>query len=270
MDLYNKLMLITGASSGIGAAAAKLAAQEGAHVILVARSADKLDRVADEIRHRGGRAAAYPADLTDPQVVSATAERIMTDVGTPDVLFNNAGAGRWLYAEETSMSEAVGMMAAPYFAAFFVTRAFLPAMLQRSSGLIINMTSLAAYLTWPGATAYTAARWAVRGFTEGLRADLNGTGVRTMLVSFAAVSSEYWSNNAGSEAHIPAAQKSIPMLSPEEAARAILSGIHHDRDFVTAPRMVKFVMAMNQWFPGLMRRRMHIRADDRSVAAERL
>ncbi len=158
MDLYNKLMLITGASSGIGAAAAKLAAQEGAHVILVARSADKLDRVADEIRHRGGRAAAYPAELTDPQVVSATAERIMTDVGTPDVLFNNAGAGRWLYAEETSMSKAVEMMAAPYFAAFFVTRAFLPAMLQRSSGLIINMTSLAAYLTWPGATAYTAAR----------------------------------------------------------------------------------------------------------------
>lgn len=265
MDLKHKLMLITGASSGIGAATAKLAAQEGARVILVARSADKLNRVASEIRSSGGQAYTYPADLTDPQAVSALAEQITAEVGTPDVLFNNAGAGRWLSVEETRMSDAVEMMAAPYFAAFFVTRAFLPAMLQRDSGLIINMTSLAAYLTWPGATAYTAARWAVRGFAEGLRADLSGTGVRTMLTSFAAVSSDYWSNNPGSEAHVPAAQKSIPMLSPEEAARTILAGIHRDKDFVTAPRMVKVVMAMNQWFPGLMRRRMHVSAHQRNA-----
>ncbi|MBL8156150.1 MAG: SDR family oxidoreductase, partial [Anaerolineae bacterium] len=255
MDLNRKLMLITGASSGIGAATAKLAAQEGARVVLVARSADKLAKVAGEIRSSGGQAYTYPADLTDWQAVSATAEQIATELGTPDVLFNNAGAGRWLYADETDLSEAVAMMAAPYFAAFFMTRALLPAMLQRDSGLIINMTSLAAFLTWPGATAYTAARWAVRGYSEALRADLSGTGVRTMLTCFAAVQSEYWTNNVGSEAHIPAAQKSIPMLSPEEAARAILMGIHQDRDFVTAPRMVKVIITMSQWFPGLMRRR---------------
>ena len=83
-------------------------------------------------------------------------------------------------------------MAAPYFAAFFLTRALLPDMLARNSGTIVNVTSIASHIVWPGAVAYTAGRWAMRGFTEALRADLSGTGVRTMLATFAAVSSPYW------------------------------------------------------------------------------
>lgn len=81
MNLENKLMLITGASSGIGAATAKLAARQGAHVILVARSQDKLEQIGDEIRSSGGQAYTYPADLTQPEAVIAMAEKINANWG---------------------------------------------------------------------------------------------------------------------------------------------------------------------------------------------
>ncbi len=249
MNLNNKLMLITGASSGIGAATARLAARAGARVILVARSQDKLEKLADEIRRAGGKAYTHAADLTDPNAVRALEMVVSTEIGTPDVLFNNAGAGRWLYVDETSMNEANDMMAAPYLSAFYVTRAFLPAMIQRNSGLIVNMTSIAGYMSWPGATAYTAARWAMRGFHAGLRADLNRTKIRTMLTAFAEVKSEFWQNNPGSAERLPGAQKMIPTLTSEQAARAILTGIRWNAPIVFAPLMLWVILTLNYLFP---------------------
>ena len=109
------------------------------------------------------------------------AERINADVGTPDIIVNNAGAGQWKFVDETSPEEAVQMMAVPYFAAFYVTHAFLPGMLRRNTGHIVNVSSVGSRFVWPGATAYIAARWAVRGFTEALRADLAGTKIGVTL-----------------------------------------------------------------------------------------
>lgn len=172
----------------------------------------------------------------------------------PDIIVNNAGSGQWLFAEETSAEDAVQMMAAPYFAAFFITRAFLPMMLERNSGHIVNLTSVASYMVWPGATAYTAARWAMRGFTEALQADLHHTGVRTTLAVFAKVHSDYWHNNPGSEARIPAAQGLIPALSSEQAAAAIITGIQRNRATVVEPFMLRLLLAANQSFPQISRR----------------
>ena len=81
------------------------------------------------------------------------AKRVTAETGLPDIVFNNAGVGKWLCAQETDPADVVSMMASPYFAAFFVTRAFLPDMLKRNSGYIINVTSPASRLVWPGATA---------------------------------------------------------------------------------------------------------------------
>jgi uncharacterized protein len=249
MDLKNKLMLITGASSGIGAATAKLAAKEGARVILVARSKDKLEQVAEEIRCAGGTAYTQVLDVTDPQAVGALEKSVTAEIGMPDILFNNAGGGRWLRTEETSPEEAAGMMAAPYLSAFYVTRAFLPAMLKRDSGLIINMTSLGGFMPWPGATTYLAARHAMRGFHEGLRADLYGSKVRTMLTAFAKVESEYWQKNPESLKNLPAAQNLIPVLTSEQTARAIVNGIHWNLSFVFAPLMFGVILALYYLFP---------------------
>jgi uncharacterized protein len=249
MDLKNKLMLITGASSGIGAATARLAAKEGARVILVARSKDKLEQVAEEIRRMGGTAYMQTMDATDPQAVEALEKSVTAEIGTPDILFNNAGGGRWLRTEDTSSDEAAKMMAAPYLSAFYVTRAFLPAMLKRNSGLIINMTSLGGFMPWPGATAYLAARYAMRGFHEGLRADLYGTKVRAMLTAFAKVESEYWQKNPESLKSLPAAQKLIPVLTSEQTARAILNGIRWNLPVVYAPFMMWLILILSYLFP---------------------
>ena len=203
-----------------------------------------------------GPLIAYAVDLTVADAVSEVAKRITAEVGTPDIIFNNAGVGKWLSVEETDPDEAVKMMASPYFAAFFVTRAFLPEMLKRNSGYIVNMTSVASRLAWPGATAYIAARWAMHGFTEGLRADLTGTNIRTMLVTFAKVASSYWENNPGSEERVPKAQSMMRVLTPEEAAQAIINGIKRDKQEVVAPFMLRFVFALNYFFPGTTRRMM--------------
>jgi short-subunit dehydrogenase len=256
MDLNGKTMLITGASSGIGAATARAAAHAGAQVILVARTRAKLERLAGEIRQDGGRAAVFPVDLTDAQAVAEVATKVTAELGTPDIILNNAGTGRWLFAEETSPQDVVAMMAAPYFAAFFVTRAFLPAMLERNGGCIIAMTSAAAWMTWPGATAYTAGRWAMRGFAEALRADLAGTHIRTMLVTFAKVRSSYFENNPGSEERIPGVQSLLPVLTPEQAAAAIVQGIRCDKREVAAPLMLRVILVMNALFPSVIRQLM--------------
>lgn len=145
------------------------------------------------------------------------------------------------------------MMAAPYLSAFYVTRAFLPAMIARNNGTIVNMSSIAGFVTWPGATAYTAARWAMRGFTAGLRADLYGTRVRTMLAAFAKVRSEFWSHNPGSEEKIPGAQRMIPALSSEPAARAIIRGLRWNLRFAAAPFMLYVVLGLNYLFPQITR-----------------
>ena len=256
MNLNDKIMVITGASSGIGAATARAAAQEGARVVLLARTQSKLESVAEDIRRSGKIAHVYAVDLTIADAVGEVAKRIASEVGTPDIIFNNAGAGKWLSVEETEPDEAIKMMASPYFAAFFVTRAFLPGMLKRNSGYIVNMTSAASRMAWPGATAYIAARWAMRGFTEGLRADLTGTGLRTMLVTFAKVASSYWENNPDSEERLPKAQSMVRILTPDEAAQAIINGIKRDKREVVAPFSLRCVFALNYLFPGMTRRMM--------------
>ncbi len=250
MQLKNKTMLITGASSGIGAATAKAAAREGARVLLLARTQAKLEKVAAEIQARGGEARVWPVDVSQPEQVRQVARQITDETGAPDIIFNNAGAGRWLFTEETEMGEAAEMMAVPYLAAFYVTQAFLPAMLRRNSGLILNMSSVAAYLPWPGATAYAAARWAMRGFTEALRADLHGTNVRAALIVFAKVQSDFWAHNPGSEERVPGAQAMIPVITTEQAAAAVVRGIKRDRRVIMTPFMLRVVLGMDALFPG--------------------
>lgn len=134
MKIAGQLVLVTGASSGIGAATAKAMARKGGRLLLMARTRPALEQVAAEIRTSGGSAWIYPTDLSDALAVSETARIMLREVGVPDILINNAGAGRWLWMDETNSAEAVEMMTSPYFGAFNITRAVLPEMLRRGSG----------------------------------------------------------------------------------------------------------------------------------------
>jgi len=249
MELQGRVVLITGASSGIGAATAKAIAHRGGQVLLLARTQSALESVATEITAHGGTARVYPVDLTDLTAATQVAHLIQTEVGTPDILINNAGAGRWLFVEETSPDEAVQMMAAPYFAAFVMTHAFLPAMRQRRRGQIINVTSVASYTVWPGATGYIAARWALRGFTEALRADLHGSGIEVTLVTAGKVRSPYWIHNPGAEERIPRLARWYPTLTPAQVAAAIVQGIERPRPEIVLPAAMRFSLLLYRIWP---------------------
>ena len=252
MKVHGRTILITGASYGIGAALARAVARAGGQVVLLARTQEALEHVAAEVRAGGGQARIFPVDLADAAAVERVARVIEAEVGTPDILVNNAGIGRWLFLEETDPSEAQAMMAVPYFAAFYVTRAFLPAMLRRGSGQIVNVNSPASLVAWPGATAYTAARWALRGFTEALRADLRGTGLRVTAVIPGKVSSTYFTHNPGTEERAPWIAKLLGTITPERAAAEILRGIEHDRRQVVLPGRYRLLYVVHRIWPRLV------------------
>jgi NADP-dependent 3-hydroxy acid dehydrogenase YdfG len=250
MNPHGKIALITGASSGIGASTARALADAGARVILVARRVGELEQVAASIGR--GRATVYSVDLSIASAVTALADQITATLGTPDIIVNNAGAGQWKFVEATTPEEAVQMMAVPYFAAFYITHAFLPGMLRRNTGHIVNVSSVGSRFVWPGATAYIAARWAVRGFTEALRADLARTGIRVTLYESGVVRSAYWVNNPGSRERVPKLGNLVPELTPAAAARAIVRGVKREQKLVVVPFMMRLTYWQHAIFPGVV------------------
>lgn len=249
MQISGKTALITGASSGIGAAIAKELARQGAQVLLIARNEARLKQVETEIKAAGGQARFYSVDLGDAEAVKAVAQRVQTEVGTPDILVNNAGSGCWKFIQDTSAEEAWQMMELPYFAAFNVTRAFMPEMLKRNTGHIVNMSSVASRFVWPGATAYIAARWAVRGFTEALRADLYDTKIGVTLYESGVVESPYWEHNPGCRERVPKIAKLIPNLTPAQVGAAVAKGIRRNKRLIVIPFMMKTIYFQHFFFP---------------------
>jgi short-subunit dehydrogenase len=246
-DLHGKIVLTTGASSGIGAAIAREAAARGAFSLLVGRNADALADVEDSIRAQRGRSRAYVANLTDAHEIELLRSRVTAAAGVPDIVINNAGTGRWTYLEDSSYEEIDQMVAAPLHAALYTTRAFLPGMLSRGSGAIGNVTFIGAFLPWAGATGCTAARWGMRGFHEALRADLRETNLSATLVAASAVETEYWIKN---QTRMPITPAWIPILTPEEVARAALDALLNRKSILVLPRAMRFLRVIHYLLPG--------------------
>lgn len=244
--LQGKQIVITGASSGIGAASARAFAALGARVVLLARTRVALETIADEIRAQRGVAHVYPVDLRDLEATARVCARVEQEVGVPDILVNNAGSGRWLHIEETATDEAAAMIALPYLAAFAVTRAFVEPMLGRGSGHIINITSPAAFTPFPGAVAYSVARAAMRDFTNALHSDLRGTRLKTSLVVCGVVETEYFRQNPGSRERIPGVSRLFPILSAEQAADAIVRVASTGRRRLIVPARLRWMLW--SWF----------------------
>ena len=249
MKISGEIAVVTGASSGIGAATARALAAKGAHVVLMARRAQALHELASQIRMLGHKASPYPIDLSQPAAVAQAALRIKSEVGAPTIVVNNAGMGVWRFIEETTPEQAVAMMALPYFAAFNVTRAFVPDMLLARRGHIVCVNSPASRFTWPGACAYTAARFALKGFTEALRSDLYGTGVRVTHFVAGHTSSDYWKQNPGSEERLPKIARLSPTITPEYAAAALVRGIERNSREVVVPYMTTLLCWQHALFP---------------------
>jgi NADP-dependent 3-hydroxy acid dehydrogenase YdfG len=245
-----KLALVTGASSGIGAATARAFASKGLRVVLVARSDDALRKLAGEI---GNNAVANPCDAGDGNDVLAMAKHVIDAHGVPDVVVNCAGSGRWERVEDTPPDEARQMMSAPYHAAFNVTHAFMAPMLAHGSGVFIHINSPACIMAWPSSAGYTAARAALRGFHEALVQDLAGTRLRSCHVIFGKVSSGYFENNSGVEDKIPTLARTIPTLTTTACADTIVRVAFKPRTQVIRPLILRVYCTVAMIFPPLVR-----------------
>lgn len=254
MKIENKIVMVTGASSGIGSAIARAMSRAGAaQVLLLARNEGGLRKVAGEIEAGGGKACLYTVDLSDSAAVENVAQRILSKVGVPDILVNNAGSGKWRFLQETDAEEIVQVMALPYFAAAWITRRFLPGMLKRGSGHVVNISSVASRMAWPGATAYIVACRAMRGFSDALRADLYGTGIGVTHYESGPIDSPYWQNNPGSRERVPGvARLLLPVLTEVRVAHAVVDGVEKSKHFVVVPGMLRFVYLLHFAFPWLV------------------
>ncbi len=252
MSEQARTVVVTGASSGIGAATARALGARGCSVVLVARRAVRLEAVASDIEASGGRALVAAIDAADTDAVDAVARHTLDRFGVPDAVVNSAGGGVWRWMEDTTRSDIDAMLGAPFLAAWNTTRAFLPAMLARRRGVIVHVGSPASLAPWPGATGYTTSRWALRGLHEALRQDLAGTGLRTCHLLFGEVTSEYFAANPDSRQYIPRVARIIPVITPERAAAVVVRTIDRPRTQVFFPRVLAAMQIANRLSPGLV------------------
>ena len=190
-----------------------------------------------------------PADLAALEEVEALGAELVSSGRVPDMLVNNAGAGRWRAVDENEPGESERQMALPYLAAFELTRELAPAMIERGSGRIVNMTSAAAYFSFPGANGYGTARWAMRAFSEHLREDLRGTGVGVTMIVPAEVDSPYFDHNPGSRERVPGIGRVLGLLDSRQVAERAIGGAERGRRVVHIPRRLAVFEFSARHFP---------------------
>ncbi len=209
--INNRVVVITGASSGIGAALARLLGEDGARLVLGARRQDELSRLANEIDPTGSRAIPIPTDVTDVKQAERLVKSALGHFGRVDVLVNNAGRGHLASVEETDDAVIHSMFSLNAFALWYTTRPALRAMREQGSGHIITVASMAGKVGFPFNSAYVAAKYAAVGFTHALRMELLGTGINASVICPAGVKTDWASVTEGS-AMLPLFSESGPII----------------------------------------------------------
>ncbi|HYE48661.1 MAG TPA: SDR family oxidoreductase [Azospirillaceae bacterium] len=234
--LEGQVVVITGASSGIGRCAAAAFAREGAAVVLAARRGQALHQAAEDVLHAGGRAMVVETDVRDEAQVQRLAERAVDAFGGIEVWINNAGVGHFSRFEETPPDVFAEVVNTTFFGTVHGTRAVLPHFRERGQGVIINNVSIAGRVPAPFHTAYASAKHAVLGFADTLRLELRDTpGIQVCNVLPGPIDTPFWQHAANfSGREVKALQPAHP---PEEVAETMVRlALHPQREVgVNAP-----------------------------------
>jgi short-subunit dehydrogenase len=244
----DKVVLITGASSGIGRATAIEFASEGASTILVSRSREKLERVAEEIRALNSSVLVVPTDVSSPEQVSSMVSEVVTQYGGIDVVFNNAGSSYVGRVEDDNFAEnAKKMMDADYFGTVNVTTEVLPVMKRQGSGHIMNMSSVVGKKAFPHFGGYSAAMHAISGFTDALRQELRGSGINVSTIHPALTQTPLLDNVSPED--MPPPFRRLTPIPVKTVAKAVLDGVEHNRARIVVPFQPRFLFLADMLSP---------------------
>ena len=189
-NIEGKVVVITGASSGLGEATARLLSSQGASVVLGARRVDRLKSLADELTQKGGKALAVATDVTNSDQVKSLVEASVQKFGRIDVMINNAGLMPLSLLERFKIDDWNRMIDVNIKGVLYGIAAALPHMKKQKSGHIINVSSVAGHEVRPGSVVYSATKHAVRVISEGLRQEVKPYNIRTTVISPGAVATE--------------------------------------------------------------------------------
>jgi short-subunit dehydrogenase len=250
MRIDGKVVLITGASEGIGAACAAEFAARGARLSLTARSSDGLTRA-------GGPSALVTAgDLTAEDTRRRVVDRTLERFGAIDILINNAGVGAYGPSWSAPIEDVRHILELNFFALLGMIQLVTPHMRARGNGMIVNVGSIGGKIPLPWMTVYSASKYAVTGLTEGLRMELRGAGIKTLLVCPGYVTTGFQQHVRSGEAPPSVVRARRMAIDAAACAWAIRRGVEREARTVLAPRSGWLLVAAARLFPRLVEARM--------------
>jgi short-subunit dehydrogenase len=251
--LENKVVLITGASSGFGEDAALMFAAEGCKLVLAARRIDRLQNLAAKIQDAGGEALAIPVDIVDLAEVQNLVQSVLDLYGQIDILFNNAGIGRVEWFENHSAERDIEtLMQVNLVGLMQVTREVLPHMLARGEGHIINMVSVAGLMSPPLIASYSASKFGVRAFTDSLRREVSPFGIRVSGIYPGPASTEFGQHVGKNKAYRKFSSGFDVHMTSKYVARRVVDVAKRPRRMLIIPWWVRILFIFDTLFPAVM------------------
>jgi short-subunit dehydrogenase len=250
MRIDGKVVLITGASQGIGAACAAEFARAGARLSLTARSAERLAKAAPP------DALITAGDLTREETRGNVIERTLERYGSIDILINNAGAGLYGSSWNAPMDEVRWLLELNLVAPLAMSQLAAPHMRARRTGMIVNVGSIAGKITLPWLTIYSVSKCALGAFTEGMRMELRRDGIRTMIVCPGYVRTAFQQNAHGGSPPEAMIRGKRFAITAERCATAIRKGVERDARTVVTPRSAWLLIAAMRLFPAFVEARL--------------
>jgi len=226
MQLQNKLALITGGASGIGKLMGRLLLEKGARLVIWDIDETKIESTLEEFK-RLGTAIAYRVDVSSPEQIHETAQKVLKEVGTVDLLINNAGIVVGKYFSEHSRADIQKTMEINALAPMNISAEFLPGMMKQNSGHICNIASAAATISNPKMSVYAASKWSVVGWSDSLRIEMKQQNFNIDVTTIM----PYYINTG----MFDGVRSKLPILNPEKAARTIVKAIEKNKKLITIP-----------------------------------
>jgi len=245
IDLKNRTALVTGAGKGIGRACAIALAEAGADLIIISRTKKDLDKVSIIIKKFKSKCSSFACDVTNYNQV----KQMINKQKKIDILVNNAGFVIYGKVSELTIEEIESQMETNYFGMIYCTKNFLSHMIEQGQGHIVNVASVGASLGVPGVASYCATKFAMLGFSEGLKHELSGTGVDVTVVSPIMVDTPLFDHPSFENF---SKRSTIAILSPEKVANAILKAANSSKLEIVVPSVVRVGIWAKHNFPFLI------------------